>query len=109
MSSAIGDANGVDLNQASEQELENVGGIGRERAHRIIQRRPLASWDDVKRIPGFSDKLVDDLRGAGARIGNEGHGGGSSERHGSGSDQSREGRGGASGSEKNSSDKQGNR
>ncbi len=69
MPGAIGDANGVDLNSASAQELENVGGLGRERAQRIIQARPLNSWDDVKKIEGFSDKLVNDLRQAGARIG----------------------------------------
>ncbi len=69
MPGAIGDANGVDLNKASEDQLERVGGLGRERARRIIQARPLKSWDDVKRIEGFSDKLVNDLRQAGARIG----------------------------------------
>jgi len=69
MSSAIGNANNVDLNSASEQELENVGGLGRERARRIVQSRPLNSWDDVKRIEGFSDGLVEDLRQAGATLG----------------------------------------
>jgi DNA uptake protein ComE-like DNA-binding protein len=69
MSSAIGNANNVDLNSTSEQELENVGGLGRERARRIVQSRPLNSWDDVKRIEGFSDKLVEDLRQAGATLG----------------------------------------
>jgi DNA uptake protein ComE-like DNA-binding protein len=69
MSSAIGDAKGVDLNTASENELEKVGGLGRERAARIVQSRPLNSWEDVKRIAGFSDKLVEDLKQAGANIG----------------------------------------
>ncbi len=71
MPGAIGDAKGVDLNSASEQELEQVGGLGRERARRIIQQRPIRSWDDVKRIEGFSDKLVQDLQQAGARIGSK--------------------------------------
>jgi predicted flap endonuclease-1-like 5' DNA nuclease len=69
MAGAIGDAKGVDLNTASEDELERVGGIGRERARRIIENRPLKSWDDLKRIEGFSDKLVEDLRAAGATLG----------------------------------------
>jgi DNA uptake protein ComE-like DNA-binding protein len=69
MPGAIGDASGVDLNTASEQQLEQVGGLGRERARRIIQARPLKSWDDLKNIEGFSGKLVSDLRQAGARIG----------------------------------------
>jgi DNA uptake protein ComE-like DNA-binding protein len=68
MSSAIGDARGVDLNKASEQDLEKVGGLGRERAHRLIQNRPLRSWDDVRKIEGFSDKLVSDLQQAGATL-----------------------------------------
>jgi Helix-hairpin-helix motif len=71
MPGAIGDANGVDLNRASADELERVGGLGRERAQRIIQARPLNSWEDVKRIEGFSETLVNDLRQAGARIGND--------------------------------------
>lgn len=69
MPGAIGDANGVDLNSASRDELERVGGLGRERAQRIIESRPLRNWDDVRRIEGFSDKLVQDLRQAGARVG----------------------------------------
>jgi competence protein ComEA len=69
MSSAIGNANGIDLNRASEQELDQVGGLGRERAQRIVQKRPFRSWDDLKRVEGFSDKLVDDLRQAGATLG----------------------------------------
>ncbi len=73
MPGAIGDAQGVDLNSASEQQLERVGGLGRERAHRIVQSRPLRSWDDLKRIEGFSDKLVDDLRSAGATLGSGGN------------------------------------
>jgi DNA uptake protein ComE-like DNA-binding protein len=69
MSSAIGEAKGIDLNSASEQDLERVGGLGQERARRIVQNRPFHSWDDLKKIEGFSDKLVQDLKDAGARIG----------------------------------------
>ena len=80
MADAIGSANGVDLNSASEQELEKVGGLGPDRARRIIDARPLGSWDDVKRIEGFGEKLTEDLQQAGARIGgregSDRHGGG---------------------------------
>lgn len=69
MPGAIGNASHVDLNRASEQELGQVGGIGPERAARIVQARPFHSWDDVKRVEGFSDKLVNDLREAGATLG----------------------------------------
>jgi DNA uptake protein ComE-like DNA-binding protein len=72
MSSAIGNAKNVDLNSASEQDLESVGGLGRERAARIVQSRPFKSWDDVKAIEGFSDKLVQDLKSSVATLGNNG-------------------------------------
>lgn len=68
MSSAIGKANGTNLNEASSQDLEKVGGLGRERAERIVQQRPFRSWDDLKRIEGFSEKLVDDLKNSGATL-----------------------------------------
>jgi competence protein ComEA len=69
MSSAIGDAQGVDLNSADESQLEKVGGLGVERARRLVQNRPYRSWDDLKRIDGFSEKLVEDLRRSGATLG----------------------------------------
>jgi DNA uptake protein ComE-like DNA-binding protein len=34
MAGAIGDAKNVDLNSASKEELERVGGLGQERAQR---------------------------------------------------------------------------
>lgn len=71
MPGAIEGADGIDLNTASQQELEQIGGMGPDRARRIIEARPLRSWDDVKRIEGFSDTLANDLREAGARIGGE--------------------------------------
>ncbi len=69
MAGAIGDAKGIDLNSASQQELERVGGLGQDRARRIINARPLSSWDDIKNIEGFSETLVNDLKQAGATIG----------------------------------------
>lgn len=69
MAGAIGNAKGVDLNRASREELERVGGLGPDRAQRIVQQRPIRSWEDLKKIEGFSDTLVEDLRKAGATIG----------------------------------------
>jgi predicted DNA-binding helix-hairpin-helix protein len=54
----------VDLNTASEQELASVGGLGPERARRIVERRPIRSWDDLTNIEGFGERLVSDLRNA---------------------------------------------
>lgn len=64
----IGRAPTVDLNIASEEELEVIGDLGPERAHQIVENRPFRSWDDLKRIEGFSDQLVEDLQAAGARL-----------------------------------------
>lgn len=71
MASAIGDAKGVDLNSASEQELEKIGGLGQQRAKGIVEGRPFRSWEEVRKLEGFSDKLVDDLKEAGATVGEE--------------------------------------
>jgi DNA uptake protein ComE-like DNA-binding protein len=68
MPGAIGNANGVDLNSASREELERVGGLGPDRAQRIVQQRPIRRWEDLRKIEGFSDTLVQDLRQAGATI-----------------------------------------
>jgi len=68
VSSAIGSANGVNLNKANAEQLEKVGGLGRERAERIVRQRPFEKWEDLKRIEGFSDKLVNDLKNSGATL-----------------------------------------
>jgi DNA uptake protein ComE-like DNA-binding protein len=68
VSSAIGSANGVNLNKADAEQLEKVGGLGRERAERIVRQRPFEKWDDLKRIEGFSDNLVNDLKNSGATL-----------------------------------------
>lgn len=69
MTSAIGDAKGIDLNTASAEDLDGVGGLGQDRVRRIIENRPVRSWDDLRKVEGFSGTLVDDLRKAGATIG----------------------------------------
>jgi DNA uptake protein ComE-like DNA-binding protein len=72
MAGAIGNAEGVDLNKASEQDLQRVGGIGEERAKRIVENRPFRSWEDLKKVEGFNEKLVDDLKQSGATLGEGG-------------------------------------
>ena len=76
MSSAIGNAHGVNLNKASAEELDRVGGLGHDRVQRIVQNRPFRSWDDLKRVEGFGDTLVEDLRQKGAALGDQGQGSG---------------------------------
>jgi hypothetical protein len=62
-------ARGVDLNLASEEELSSEVGLGPERAQRIVESRPLRTWDDLKAIEGFTERLVDELQGGGAILG----------------------------------------
>jgi radical SAM superfamily enzyme with C-terminal helix-hairpin-helix motif len=62
-------ANGVALNTASEEELSMDVGLGPERASRIMASRPFRSWDDVRRIEGLTDAIVDKLQRAGALLG----------------------------------------
>lgn len=63
-------ARGVDLNLASEEELSSDMGLGPERAQRIVESRPLRTWDDLGAIEGFTDRLVDEIRSCGAILGN---------------------------------------
>lgn len=46
----------LDVNSASEQELQTVPGIGPAYAHRIIAARPFQSADDLKRVKGLGAK-----------------------------------------------------
>jgi competence ComEA-like helix-hairpin-helix protein len=72
MAGAIGSAENVDLNKASEEDLQRVGGIGEQRAKRIVENRPFQSWEDLKKVEGFNEKLVEDLQKSGATLGRGG-------------------------------------
>ena len=58
----------VDLNSSSLEELAELPMIGRERAEAMIQSRPFRSWEDVARVPGISNGIIDDLRSGGATL-----------------------------------------
>jgi DNA uptake protein ComE-like DNA-binding protein len=68
-------AQGVDLNTCPERDIAALAGLGSERARRLVAARPLESWDDVRRLEGFDDRVVHALAHAGARIGGRGGGG----------------------------------
>lgn len=59
----------IDLNSASEEELSRIAGVGRQRARTLIRYRPFKSIDEIKRIPGFNDRMLADLRRGGAMVG----------------------------------------
>jgi DNA uptake protein ComE-like DNA-binding protein len=52
----------VDLNTASNRQLQNVPGIGVQLAARIVAGRPYRSVDDLLRVSGIGPKLLAKLR-----------------------------------------------
>ena len=59
----------VNLNTASQQEIEDLPMVGPKRAEAIIAARPLRSWVDVAKVPGMDLGMIDDLRSGGAELG----------------------------------------
>jgi len=60
---------GINLNRSSEEALSEAVGLGPERARRLIESRPLRSWDDLAHIEGFTTQIVEALRASGADLG----------------------------------------
>jgi len=56
----------VDLNAATQEELETVKGIGPVKAGAVVEHRkyngPFKKVDDLKETKGFGDKSVDKMR-----------------------------------------------
>lgn len=52
----------VDINSATEEELEDLPGIGPTLARRIILGRPFRSVDDLRRVRGIGEARAEELR-----------------------------------------------
>jgi competence protein ComEA len=52
----------IDLNTATQKELESITGIGPVTAKRIIEGRPYSSVDDLSRLKGISPKKLEGFR-----------------------------------------------
>jgi competence protein ComEA len=55
----------VDINEASEEKLKEVPGIGKVTAARIVaarKQKPFESVDDLRRVPGIGAKTLEKLR-----------------------------------------------
>jgi competence protein ComEA len=52
----------VNLNSASFEEITRLPGINREKAESIVNHRPFNSWDDLKKVEGFTDSNIDSLK-----------------------------------------------
>jgi competence ComEA-like helix-hairpin-helix protein len=54
--------NKLDVNAASQAELENLPGVGPVMAQRIIAARPFNSADDLRAVKGIGDKKYEKIR-----------------------------------------------
>lgn len=52
----------IDLNTASQEDLERLKGIKSKLAQRIVEQRPYKSIDDLSRVSGIGPKLLEKLR-----------------------------------------------
>jgi competence protein ComEA len=56
----------VDINNASQTELESLNGIGPKKAQDIVDYRkkngPFKSVDDLEKVPGIGKKTVDGMK-----------------------------------------------
>src|SRR5262249_15141356 len=63
----------MDLNNATEQELTVIQGIGKDNAKKIVQHRlqvgSFKTWEDLKRIPGLPPHMLDTLKRCGFTVG----------------------------------------
>ena len=64
-----GDAERAALPRGLEDELAEDVGLGAGRARRLIESRPFSSWDDVQRVEGMTELVVEELKRKGAVIG----------------------------------------
>lgn len=55
-------ASQIDLNTATQAELETLPGIGASKAAAIIANRPYATVDDLDRVPGIGPSTLNQLR-----------------------------------------------
>jgi DNA uptake protein ComE-like DNA-binding protein len=53
----------IDINSASQGELESLPGIGPTLARRIIEGRPYRAVDDLLRVKGIGEKRLAEIRG----------------------------------------------
>lgn len=52
----------INLNTADINDLQRVSGLGHTRAQYIFEHRPYKDWEDVKKVPGFNDELINTMK-----------------------------------------------
>ena len=61
----------ININTASKDELTALPKIGDERAQTLVEERPFSSWDEIDELPGFDERLVQDIQKGGGYLGEE--------------------------------------
>jgi hypothetical protein len=61
----------ININTASKDELTALPKISDERAQTLVEERPFSSWDEIDELPGFDERLVQDLQKGGGYLGEE--------------------------------------
>ncbi len=52
----------IDINSASQSELESIPGVGPVIAQRIIESRPYRSVNELRRVKGIGEKRLEEIR-----------------------------------------------
>jgi DNA uptake protein ComE-like DNA-binding protein len=52
----------IDLNTASEKQLETLPGVGPAIARRIVEGRPYRTVDELLRVKGIGEKRLEEVR-----------------------------------------------
>ncbi len=58
----------INLNTASKEELSHLRMVGETRARFIMENRPYKNWEDLDKVPGLSQGMIDDMKKSGAII-----------------------------------------
>jgi hypothetical protein len=58
----------VDLNTANPDEIGSLPALDPTLTQTLVANRPFETWDDIRRLPGFDQAKIDELRKSGAEI-----------------------------------------
>jgi DNA uptake protein ComE-like DNA-binding protein len=58
----------VDLNAASKEELGSLPALSPKLVDALVDNRPFRGWDDIRRVPGFDQNLIEQLQQGGAQL-----------------------------------------
>lgn len=59
----------LDLNSAREEDMRQIDGFTPELIKLVCDHRPFKSMDDLRRVPGMTEDMVDVLLRGGAMVG----------------------------------------